>query len=167
VRRTGAALVLLMLAACATAQRPAGLVERWLLSLNQGSAGRPGVYAPAAVSDQVLLDRDRLDPGALDVIEVGRSSPGEGGIEQVPFRVVTVDGDEIRAVADVRDGRIIGIISASPTSVGPLPSEGGPGIEPVPATDWLVATGLAGSLILFTWMLMWVVRRTPKHAGDG
>jgi hypothetical protein len=35
------AFVVLVLPACASTERPEGLVERWLVSLNQGAAGRP------------------------------------------------------------------------------------------------------------------------------
>jgi hypothetical protein len=38
----------------AQAQRPEGIVERWLVSLNQGAAGRPDLYAPDEVSELVL-----------------------------------------------------------------------------------------------------------------
>ena len=103
--------MLLMLAACATAQRPAGIVERWLLSLNQGSAGRPGVYAPTEVSDQVLPGWRRLDPGQLDEIEVGKSVPVQDG-SIGPFRIITIDGDEDRNISIVWDGRITGLTTS-------------------------------------------------------
>ena len=56
--------------ACSSEQRPEGITERWLLSLNQGAAGRPDRYAPDEVSEQVVPGWHDLDPGFLDVITV-------------------------------------------------------------------------------------------------
>jgi hypothetical protein len=98
----GFAFVALMLPACATADRPEGIVERWLLSLNHGAAGEPERYAPDDLSEQVLPNWDGLEPGELDVIEVSRgaivSSLFAGDRYVVPFRVVTIDGEEFRPV---------------------------------------------------------------------
>jgi hypothetical protein len=152
--------VLVALAACTGQERPEGIVERWLLSLNQGAAGRPDAYAPEDVSRQVVPGWDELDPGELDVIEVGRAATGEGGMRQVPFRVVTIDGDELIGLANVDDGRVVGIVTSAQTPIGPLPSEGGPsGLEPVHAAGWLAALAVAGVLIACSWTLMTVVRR--------
>jgi hypothetical protein len=152
--------VLAALSACTGQERPEGIVERWLLSLNQGAAGRPDAYAPNDVSRQVLPGWEELDPGELDVIEVGRSAPGDGGIDQVPFRIVTVDGEELVGLANVDDGRVAGILTAAQTPIVPLPSQGGPsGLEPVHAAGWLAALAVAGVLIAGSWVLMTVVRR--------
>jgi hypothetical protein len=152
--------VLAALAACTGQERPEGIVERWLLSLNQGAAGRPDAYAPDDVSRQVVPGWEELDPGELDVIEVGRSAPGEGGIDQVPFRIVTVDGEELIGLANVDDGRVAGILTSAQTPIVPLPSQGGPsGLEPVHAAGWLAALAVAGVLIAGSWVLMTVVRR--------
>ena len=56
--------------ACSSEQRPEGITERWLLSLNQGAAGQPDRYAPDEVSEQVVPGWHDLDPGFLDVITV-------------------------------------------------------------------------------------------------
>jgi hypothetical protein len=152
--------VLVAFAACTGQARPEGIVERWLLSLNQGAAGRPDAYASDEVSQQVVPGWEDLDPGELDVIEVGRSAPGEGGIDQVPFRVVTIDDDELRGLANVQDDRVTAILTTAQTPVGPLPSEGGRSShDPVHAAGWLAALAVAGTLIACTWGLMALVRR--------
>jgi hypothetical protein len=63
-----------LLAGCGHTDRPEGVVERWLVSLNQGSAGRPDQYAARRVSERILPGWEECDPGALDVIEVGTGS---------------------------------------------------------------------------------------------
>jgi len=82
--------------ACASQERSEGVVERWLLSLNQGAAGQPGRFggAPAeAAADAVLPGWRTLDPGTLDEIEVGSASLRRNGSAQdVPFRLRTTDG---------------------------------------------------------------------------
>jgi hypothetical protein len=161
--RRALALVTVMVAlgACGQPERPEGIVERWLLSLNQGAAGRPDAYAPGDVSQQVLPRWQGLDPGELDVIEVGRGGPGEGEIDQVPFRVVTVEGDELRGLANVEGDRVTAILTTAQTPVGPLPSEGGRSShDPVHAAGWLAALAVAGTLIASTWGLMALVRRS-------
>jgi hypothetical protein len=120
------------------------------------------------VSQRVLPDWQELDPGELDVIEVGRGGSGDGGIEQVPFRVVAIDGDELRGVANVEDGRVTVVLTSSQTPVGPLPSEGGPSAhDPVHAAGWLVALGVAGILIAGSAALMTVIRRRSTAITPG
>jgi hypothetical protein len=142
----------LALAACATTERPEGIVERWLLSLNQGAAGDPDIYAPRDVSDRVVPRWDELDPGRLDEIEVGRAAPGGGGRMIVSFRIVDVDGTGLVGVAVVEGDRVITAdrIAGAP----PLPSQGGPGIDRGTGLAWLAAVVIAGVLILATIGLM-------------
>jgi hypothetical protein len=143
---------LLALVACAASERPEGIVERWLISLNQGVAGDPGAYAPDEVSDRIVPRWDDLDPGELDEIEVGRAVPDERGTSIVPFRIVSLDGAVLVGTAIVRDGRVH---DASRTEeIPPLPSEGGPGLDRGAGPAWLAAIGLAGLLILATIGLM-------------
>jgi len=58
------AFVVLVLPACASTERPEGLVERWLVSLNQGAAGRPEEYAADDLSEQILPSFRTADPGS-------------------------------------------------------------------------------------------------------
>jgi hypothetical protein len=120
--------VVLLLSACATTERPEGIFERWLSALNQGSAGEPLRYAYPSVSDAVLPGWRTSDPGAFDVIEVGRARPctyvGPAACEaRVPFRVVSVDGAEMRfdalvgidrAADEPTPSRVIGVVAAAP-----------------------------------------------------
>jgi hypothetical protein len=79
MRRLAAAAFLasLLLAGCAHTDRPEGVVERWLTSLNQGGAGRPDRFTLIpGIEDPILPDWEHCDPGALDVIEVGRGRAG-------------------------------------------------------------------------------------------
>jgi hypothetical protein len=176
VRRLAvAALVALALANCSSQeQRPEGIVERWLLALNQGSAGQPGRYAPAAVSDAVLPGWQGLDPGELDFIEVGRRHRcgyrGPGDCEAaVPVRVVTTDGDESRfdafvgsTEAGTEGTRIIAITGSVAGSQ--LPSEGGPKITEEAASIWLIAAGIGLLILLVAEGLMRLVR--PRESGS-
>ena len=105
LRRTLAALILLALTGCAAQeQRPEGIVQRWLLALNQGSAGEPGRYAPESLSRTILPDRRRSEPGHFDVIDVkqaairscsvavGDSCEPQGRMASVPFNLEDTDG---------------------------------------------------------------------------
>jgi hypothetical protein len=158
-RRLGAAALIAMalaLAACSSVERPEGIVERWLVSLNQGAAGRPDTYATPEVSEIVLPGwRDR-EPGAMDLIRVGRGVPGEGGSVQVPFRIVREDGTSERFLASLVGGRVVALPR---TTVGPI----APSIGHAPLAAWLAAIGIALVLALLTAALM---RLVPEPAGQ-
>jgi hypothetical protein len=161
------ALVAAAAPGCAPTERPEGVVERWLLSLNQGAAGHPDRYAPARLSDAVLPGwRDR-DPGALDVIEVGVTRPGREGTLLVPFQVTRVDEQVARAFAVVasRDGelRIVGL--EPPPDSGPAREPGfvqrsGVGARPI---AWLAAFAVAVALIALAAGLM---RLVPEPSSE-
>jgi hypothetical protein len=101
-------LLVLLLSGCSTNERPEGVVERWLLSLNQGAAGTPDRYGgdeAVAAASAVLPDWATRDPGSLDRVQVG-GNPGwaKGMVDagsEVPFRIQTTDGQVIEGVADV------------------------------------------------------------------
>ncbi|MGH2556909.1 MAG: hypothetical protein ACRDHO_14500, partial [Actinomycetota bacterium] len=67
----------LFLSACGGTDRPEGVVERWLISLNQGRAGEPDKYAPNELSQRILSNWQERDPGDLQVIEVGKGMPSD------------------------------------------------------------------------------------------
>ncbi|MGH2635676.1 MAG: hypothetical protein ACRDHU_05975 [Actinomycetota bacterium] len=155
------ALAALTVPVCAAAERPEGIVERWLISLNQGAAGDPGSYAPARLSERVLPGWSNLEPGELDVIEVGLGrATGRASVPwfaEVPFRVVTIDGKETIGVAFVaRPGArpaIKGIETGRNPGV-PLPSDGGPPLDRGEGRAWVAAFGVAALLILLTIAVM-------------
>jgi hypothetical protein len=160
-------LVLLALSACATTARPEGIVERWLLALNQGSAGEPQRYARNEISEQVLLRwRDR-DPGQLDAIEVGRAdrlqrfAPGIG--YDVPFRVAYVEGGELEGwvtVIRVRGSfRVRGLEVDMPLLAGTLPSQGGLPLTSVSTAMWFAAIAVGLGLALAGEASMRLIRR--------
>ena len=148
--------------ACSSEQRPEGITERWLLSLNQGAAGQPDRYAPDEVSEQVVPGWHDLDPGFLDVITVepkslavGRAVPGAF----VPFRLV----DERRG-RDRWHSRI-SCQTATPggsrrVSIrrGTTPTEGG---SPFGAglPGWPIALAVGALLALAALGLLTIVRR--------
>ncbi len=163
VAALGLVALAVMLPACANTERPEGVVERWLTSLNQGKAGEPGRYAPDDISEQVLPNWRTLDPGQLDLIEVGRGEQHDSTlfdtpIVLVPFRVVDVDDVTVVGTALVSPGGRIADLDESDPQL-PLPSTGGPRIESATATLWLVAIGVAGLLILVSAGLMALVQR--------
>ncbi len=147
---------LLLLPGCAHVDRPEGIVERWLTSLNQGAAGRPEVYAPEAVSNRVLPGWRSFDPGELDRIEVGRGRPGEGELYQVPFRIETIDGHTFTGSATLENGRIL---DAGRSSVAPLLARGAGGISRATSSMWFAAAGVAILLILLSALTIGAVRR--------
>jgi hypothetical protein len=165
------AAVVLLLSACATTERPEGIVERWLSALNQGSAGEPLRYAYLGVSHAVLPGWRTVDPGAFDVIEVGRARSctyiGPAACEaRVPFRVVLMNGKEMRfdalvgidrALDEPTPSRVIVVVAAGPQPR--LPSEGGPPIGSASTSAWLLALGTALGLVLLAEGVMRLVRR--------
>jgi hypothetical protein len=161
-------LALALLTACAGADRPEGVVERWLASLNQGAAGRPELVASDEVSEVVLPDRRDQDPGELDVIEVGHGRPLSANAAEVPFRVVRLDGTELERTAIVRRGphgwRIERLEPARADL--PLPSEGGPPIAAAGAPWWLGALAVALAFGLGAELLMALVRHAPGRRRD-
>jgi hypothetical protein len=154
-------LALALLPACAGADRPEGVVERWLASLNQGAAGRPERAAPDEVSEAVLPGWRSLDPGELDVIEVGRGRLLSADAAEVPFRVARRDGTELVRTAVVRrgpDGWRIERLAPARADL-PLPSEGGPPIAAAGPPWWLGALAAAVAFGLGAEALMALVRR--------
>ena len=97
-RALALAAAVLALVACAREARPDGVVENWLRSLNQGAAGQPDRYAPDAVSEHIVPGWHDVDPGQLDVIEVGAPTSTATG-QDVPFHLANVDGAETFAIA--------------------------------------------------------------------
>ena len=149
--------------ACSSEERPEGITERWLLSLNQGAAGRPDRYAPDEVSQQVVPGWHDLDPGFLDVIKVEPAVFIRGAIPGtlVPFHLVTKDGDKIDGTARLLQSgdswRITDV------SGGTTPTEGG---SPFGAglPGWPIALGVGALLALAALGLLTVVRRRAIKA---
>jgi hypothetical protein len=158
-------VALVALAACSTSERPEGIVERWLLALNQGPAGEPDRFAPAQVSDAVLPGWEDLGPGELDVIEVGSGDLimdlcDEGRI--VPFRVVPLEGDEVSDAACVRGSRIVRLAGLRDLPARIFPSGGGPAIGEGRASAWPIAVGVGLVILLASEALMRLVRPTAR-----
>ncbi len=165
------ALTAALVTACGSTNRPEGVVERWLLALNDGKAGRPELYAPDALSQRILPGWRTKDPGQLDTIEVGRSYRGlyaprfQGAL--VPFRVVRHDGSEINGTAALgrstdppenwRIDAIRGHIDGRE-----VPSRGGRPIALTSFKTWLAALGVAVALALISVGLMTLVGKRPE-----
>jgi hypothetical protein len=157
------AVVALLLVGCSNTERPEGIVERWLLALNQGQAGEPRRFAYLSAAETVPANWRSEDPGTFDVIEVGRAQPCSevGPIvceARVPFRVVLMDGEELRAEALVGIDRM-GNSRAGPSRVFEvrntefgliLPSEGGPSIGSAGSVAWLFAITASIALIVLS-----------------
>jgi hypothetical protein len=168
VRRAAAAAVLLalMLGACASTDRPEGVVERWLISLNVGGAGQPERYAPDELSDRILPPP--RNPNDLDVIEVGRGRI-EGDTALVPYRVEVADGPKLDGVAQLTrtaDGwRVAALLPKDPALA--VPSEGGRHIGGAPASLWALSVVLAVALCLLSAGLMALFGRRPETPAAG
>lgn len=162
-----AALATMALSACAGQERPEGIVERWLLALNQGAAGEPDRYAPSAASEEVLPGWEHLDPGELDVVEVARAGTPRGdtcaeGTSFVPFRVVRLDGSQLRSAACVASARVTQLTDRVGSTDPLFPSEGGPPIQDERAGVWGIAIGVGVGLVLVGEALMRVARRHTR-----
>ena len=129
--------------------------------MNQGAAGRPDAFARASESERLLPGWRTRDAGTFDVIEVGRGEL-EGTRYLVPFRVVTVDGRELRGAAIVADGRVLGF-ATRPSA--PLPSEGGPPIADADPWAWVAAVAVSLALIAATIGLMRLRPPVPRTSG--
>lgn len=162
------AVLLVLVPACAARERPEGIVERWLLSLNQGAAGRPGRYAQAGLSQQLVPGWDRLDPGRLDTIEVGAATPAPGasGASLVPFRIVDVDGGQVAGVATVGAAtpRRVTAVQINPAPPGLEGASEGSRVEWISARGWLAALGVAAILSSLAVGVVVLVRRTVPGA---
>jgi hypothetical protein len=191
VRRlaAGAMLAALLLAGCAHTDRPEGIVERWLTSLNQGSAGRPELYAPELLSQGMLPNWNECEPGALDVMEVGRGEQAiaiatvPGPQYLVPYRIAYRDDRQsrcsttrapdvtARGIAVLGDtappGRVPNwrLVAALPVGAVPqhlpLPSEGGRPVARTSFSVWVVGILIGLALCAVVAILM---RATPRSA---
>ena len=145
----------LLLGACGGTDRPEGVVERWLISLNQGEAGQPEKYAPDELSNRILPEP--REPNDLDVIEVGRGRE-LGVAAQVPYRVEVLDGPKLEGVAQLQrtaaGWRVTFLLPADPALR--VPSEGGHRIGSASVALWLAGLGFAALLVGATWGLMMV-----------
>jgi len=168
-RAAAAAALLLaavLLPACASTERPEGVVERWLISLNVGEAGQPERYAPDELSNRILPPP--RDPNDLDVIEVGKGRI-EGDTALVPYRVQVVDGPNLDGVARLTrtaDGwRVVALLPRDPTLA--VPSEGGRHVGGASATLWVISVVLALALCLLSAGLMALFGRPDATAATG
>ncbi len=153
-------------AGCSSEQRPEGVTERWLLSLNQGAAGRPDRYAPAEVSEQVVPGWQDLDPGHFDLIEVEHRIFPKGDVRAdvealVPFRLVTTDGEQTDGVASLEmDGDTWKVTKAT---TGGAPAEltapFGAGLR-----GWPIALAAGAILALAALGLLTIVQRRASEA---
>jgi hypothetical protein len=159
-----ALMVVLSLPACGQRSRPEGLVERWLLALNQGAAGRAGRFAGPATSRLILPGYANADPGRLDVIEVGAAERIHCAFE-VPFRVVDVDAHETRMFAVIdrcpsASLTPIAGVERRQVPLGVFPSEGGPSFGTDRAVVWAIAVALGLGILFLGDGLMRLTRRT-------
>lgn len=159
-----AALLLLVLPGCASRERPEGIVERWLLALNQGTAGRAGRYADPPTSRLILPGYAASDPGRLDIVEVGAAQRTECSWD-VPFRVVRVDGREIRgfAIIDIcptASPKPIAAVELQDVPNGVFPSEGGPSVGTDRPVMWVIAFVIGLGILFFGEGLMRLAGRT-------
>lgn len=164
-----AALVLMLLPACGNTDRPEGVVERWLVSLNQGAAGRPQQYAPERLSQQILPHWATRDPGQLDVIEVGkgrlddRQSVSARPITYfVPYRVKRLNGPTLSGVAvltKTSDGWLVANLWPPQPGLS-VPTAGGERIGNASLALWLASLGVAFVFVVVSWALMSTFGRT-------
>ena len=90
--RLVAIALLVVLPGCGTeTERPEGIVERWIVSMNQGPAGEPWRWADDQASSETSPTWDTDEPGAIDAFSVGPATAENDGFV-VPFRIERLDG---------------------------------------------------------------------------
>jgi len=159
-----ALLLVVALSSCGDRSRLEGVVERWLLALNQGAAGRAGRYADPPTSRLILPGYAKADPGRLDAVEVGAAQKKDCSWE-VPFRVVRIDGQEIRGFAIIRTCPTAPILPVSsvdlrPVPQGVFPSEGGPSVGTDYPAVWGFAVAIGLGILFIAEVAMRLLRRT-------
>jgi hypothetical protein len=159
----GLSLLALLVACSADSERPEGIVERWLLSLNQGAAGRPDLYAPDEVSEQVIAGWRDLEPGHLDQIEIGTdlgSPMCEERCADVPFRIVDLDGDvtEGIAIAEALSPGDWRIVRVEPGDAGLSGDASAWSIAGASPAAWLLALATAVALTTLAVLIVRLVR---------
>jgi hypothetical protein len=163
-----------VLTGCASNERPEGVVERWLLSLNQGAAGTPERYggdAAVTAANAILPDWRTRDPGSLERVQVGGNPAWAKGMagagSAVPFRIETTDGHVIEGVAEVArcdaDGehRCITGAGIGGITYGSSPITWSAGAH---ASDWAWAVAAAVLLSLLAVGVVSAVGRTARPA---
>jgi hypothetical protein len=162
-------LATLFLPACGHTDRPECVVERWLISLNQGAAGRSQKYAPDQLSQQILPHWQTRDPGELDVIEVGKGRTYANESYLVPFRAERIDGSEISRVAigspnnTQATWHVEGLLPSDASL--PVPSRGGHQVGGAGPAVWLAGVGIAVLLVLMSMALMSPVGKEARVSG--
>lgn len=159
-----APLAPLALGACTTVDRPEGVVERWLTSINQGPTGEPERYAEEALSEEILPSP--REAGGLDVIEVGKGAE-EGGRARIPYRVARVSGEAMHGVAELErsasgEWMIVRLSPEDPTLL--VPTGGGERIGRATPVVWVgsVAGGLL--LVVMVFLTMRLVGTPPVNS---
>ena len=150
---------LVALAGCSQPPRPEGVVQRWLVSLNQGSAGRPERWADAGVTSTVAPWWP-AEPDHIDEMDVGAANGGA-----VPFRIETTDGTVTSGVATVgtratSDGSEPYVASVS---LGDVPVEA-PEVGGLSAAELGAAAGVGIALVLAAVGVLTLVRRSAARA---
>jgi hypothetical protein len=153
-----------VLGACG-ADRPEGIVERWLVSLNQGEIGEPERHAEPSVTLEIA-PAERTEE-IFDVIEVGNGVTEEGEAT-VPYRLVTTEGEEMLATAGLARvsgrWRVVEIGPADPELL--VPSQGGSPIGRASTTIWLGSLGLAVVLTILSAVAMTLAGGKPQTLLD-
>jgi len=154
-----ACLGLVALAACSQPPRPEGVVQRWLVSLNQGSAGRPDRWADAAVT-ATAAPWWPAEPDHIDAMDVGTADG-----QAVPFRIETTDGTVTTGIATVgtrttADGTEPYVASVT---MGDVPVEPHP-LGGLSGGELAAAAGVGIALALAAVGVLTLVRRSATAA---
>lgn len=159
-----AATLSLLLSGCG-ADRPEGIVERWLVSLNQGEIGEPERHAEPSVTLEIA-PAERTEE-IFDVIEVGNGVT-EDGEATVPYRLVTTQGEQMLGTAGLErvSGRWRVVEIGPPDPELLVPSQGGSPIGRASTTIWLGSLGLAVVLTILSAMAMELAGGKPQTLLD-
>jgi hypothetical protein len=154
-------VLLLSLVACSQQERPEGVVERWLVSLNQGPAGEPGLWAEERATREVTSWFDNSEPGQLDSIVIGQVFNVTDGGRLVQFSITTIDGETRSGEALLvhrsgEEGSTRIITAANPTDAA-VTSSGWSGNAST--GSWLLALLLGAALAAAAVGLVMLVKR--------
>jgi hypothetical protein len=176
MRRALAAVALAVaVASCSTADRPEGVLERWLQAV--GDLGREGLRADAeervaeggdaALVAQLVPAEPEEDERHFEGIEVGRGRERSADQADVPFRLsrrlAGGDSDEVSMTAVLaRAGDSWRIVAVRPREAGEeVPSEGG--AQPAGATGLQWALAVFAAVAFGVVSVVLIERGSPRQ----
>jgi hypothetical protein len=146
------------------AEHPEGIVERWIVSMNQGRAGAPSRWAEDRATATVSPTWHTDDPGSIDAFSIGIAE-AEDDAFVVPFTLERLDGTVTSGdvvVARRGPGDAPGGLEVKEVRLGAPSGPTGHWMESTTPGAWLLAIAVAVILTIFTVALVRLVERSTR-----